>query len=118
MREMPYLLRPKRRALWLTTTAVQGDDHPAAGVIEAGLEGGGLAIVAAEAHRHHPAVAGAELPQLRRRRVAAAVVDQQQLPLPAQPVRRGADLLVEGVHALLLVVEGDDDGEVHVRVPA
>ena len=28
---------------------------------------------------------------------------------PPQPVGRGADLFVESVHALLLVVEGDDE---------
>ena len=87
--------------------------HAPAGVIESRLDRGGLPVVAAEKDRLDPRVLRAEGPQLRPRAVAAAVVDEDQLVLTLQLLGGGGHLPVESVDALFLVVEGDDDAEIH-----
>src|SRR6185436_13082427 len=93
--------------------SVESDHDPAAGVIESRLERRGLPVVAAEEDRLDTAVARAEGTQPGARAVLAAVVDQNQLVFAVQGLGGGGHLRMEGVDALFLVVEGDDDAQLH-----
>jgi hypothetical protein len=92
--------------------AVQGNDGQTPGAVEAGLEGRRLPVVAAEPDHLDAGVGSTDLAQPGDGAIGAAVVDQQQLPVHPQIVRRRADLLVKGRNALLLVVERNDDAQV------
>jgi hypothetical protein len=80
------------------------------GGVEAGTHGRGLAEVAAEADQaevRNPLRVGH---QLLPRAVRAAVIDQHNLIGAAQLGKRGVQLVAQEVDALLLVEDGDYDG--------
>ena len=93
--------------------AVHGDDDAAAGEVEAGGEGGGLAEVAAkadEADLREARGCGAEgVPGA----VGGAVIDEDGLGGAAEGGEGGVDGLAERGDGLDLVVEGDSDGDVY-----
>ena len=95
--------------------AVHHDDDTSGGIVEPGADAGGLAEVPPELDDLDPGVDLVPGQRLGPRAVGAAVVDQDQLELEGEPVQDIEYLLDGGVDALLLVVEGDDDAEVHVR---
>src|SRR5690606_12144172 len=90
--------------------AVHADDDVAAGVVESGLHGGCLAVVAGEADQAHAGVLGGAARGDRGRGVGAAVVDEDQLPAldTGERLAHGGD---EGLEGFFLVEERDDDGE-------
>src|SRR5206468_3064091 len=90
---------------------VERDDDPTAGQAEARVEAGALSGVALEVDRadlrrrlRHPVD---DLPAA----VRGAVVDQQRLVPPARRHERAAYLLPERAEVVLLVEDGDDEGD-------
>src|SRR5207253_4439146 len=95
--------------------AVHEDDDPAAGVAEAGADRGGLAEVAAELDDPDPWIALVPGEGHGAGGVGAAVVDEDDLGRLGHGVEHLEELRHREVDVLLLLVEGDDHGEV-VRV--
>src|SRR5690606_14372272 len=95
--------------------AVHADDDVAAGVVESGLHGGRLAVVAGEADQAHAWVLGGDARGDRGRRVGAAVVDEDELPAVdgGERLAHGGD---EGLEGFFLVEERNDDGEGRLHV--
>ena len=78
-------------------------------MLDAGLQRSGLPEVAAELHELGVGVVFRQRAETFEAPVAAAVVDVEDLVDDPQPSCGGRDLGVEGVDALLLVEQGDDD---------
>ena len=91
---------------------VEGRHQPAAGLLEAGGQGRGLAVVAAEADRPQPAVPCRQSPEDLEGAVGAAVVDEDHLEGEPQGGEGGLDLLAQRLEALLLVVHGNHHGQI------
>ncbi len=89
--------------------AVHRDDDRAARVVEAGGHRGRLSVVPAELDEPEPRVVGRERAQARVGVVTASVVDDHDLPRPAERVQRLAERGVERFDVPLLVVHRDDD---------
>ncbi len=97
---------------------VEGGDHLSPGVVDAGLHGGGLTEVALQGeHAHVAAVLGLGLGHGPVAAVTAAVIHQDQFPGVGIIVQGAVHLLHHGQDIVLLVVHGDDHGQVmgHVR---
>ena len=90
---------------------VQRHDQFAAGLGEAGAEGGRLAEVAAKADAAHARVAGRQAADHLPGAVAGAVVDEDHVQVVA--VGRGhlAQLAVQRLQALGLIEDRNDDGK-------
>ena len=92
---------------------VEGDDDPAAGMVEAGGEGCRLAVVAAEADGDDVVIFGGQLLQAGEATVLAAVVDEQGFIIEARTAQRGANLLGQRAQVVFLVVDGDDEAQIN-----
>ena len=90
---------------------VEGDDERAAGQVEAGRQRGGLAEVRAKLHDAERRQLDRELAEARARRVRRSVVDDDQLVRLPQALHDVPEAHEEGADVVLLVVDGDDDGE-------
>ena len=88
--------------------AVDRDDDVALGLLEAGLQRGGLAEVAPEPDDAHVVVLRVQTRERREGAVGRAVVDEDDLPRPTERLERGRELVVQQRDAALLVVHGDD----------
>ena len=91
--------------------AVGRDDDLAAGVVEAGGEGGGLAEVPAQAQDAHPRVRGLDREQPLPRRIRGAVVHEDDLVGLAEGEEARRQLPMQVGQVLGLVVDGDHDGD-------
>jgi hypothetical protein len=94
---------------WVLQIAVHLDDPATGGAQDARLDRGLLAVVAREANELHASVARGERAHDRCGRVAAAVVDEDDLPRFARALEHGDQALGELADVALLVVDGDDD---------
>ena len=110
MRRGRVQLRQESRDLGgiVLKVAVDGDDDVARGLLEPGLQGGRLAEVAPEPNDADVVVGSVEAGEGREGPVRGAVVDEDDLPRPAQRLECGLELVVQQRDALLLVVYGDD----------
>ena len=90
---------------------VHGDDDPAPGGLEAGLEGRGLAAVGGEGEVAHRIVSGGQGLDDGKACIRAAVVDEDDLPGPAKGFHGGAYLPEQYGQVGFLVVDRDDQGE-------
>ena len=91
--------------------AVGGDDDLAAGVVEAGGEGGGLPEVPAQSQHPHPRVHGLEREQPLQGRIGGSVVHENDLVGLAEGDEARRQLPVQIGQVLRLVVDGDHDGD-------
>jgi hypothetical protein len=96
---------------------VHQNDHVSRGVVEACRQGGRLPEIAPELDELESRIAGAEGGGALEGGVAAPVVDHDDLVGLARPLQHRGQSLVERRDALLLVVDGDDDGQVARRRP-
>src|SRR5436309_2964513 len=102
---------PRDVARIVLQVGVDRDDDPAARVLDAGGEGGGLAVVARQADDAEPRLARDEPDEALEAPVAAPVVDRDDLRRAAERIEHRAELGDERLQALRLVVERDDDRE-------
>ena len=88
--------------------AVDRDDDVALRLLEAGLQRGRLAEVAAQPDDADVVVRGVQPRERGEGAVRRAVVDEDDLPRRPERVERRAELVVQERDAPLLVVHGDD----------
>src|ERR1051326_9213625 len=89
--------------------AIHADDDLPPGMIESGLERGGLSIVLGQRDQADPLVGGGDREDGLRGPVAAPVVDEDQLPRRPRP-HGCPDARHQGGDVRLLVEDRDDDG--------
>ncbi len=90
--------------------AIHGDDVVAAGVVEAGGQGGSLAEVSAQFYHRNPAVHRRDFAQQVKRAVGGTVIHQDQLEALPADLHYCFQTIVEIGDVLLLVVQRNDDG--------
>ncbi len=95
--------------------AVHGNDDFAAGKIETGFQAGGLAEIAAQAHKIDSAVMLINVGENFEGVIAASVVDKHQLVRFADGIHNFGELHVQGWDVFLFVEERDDDRVAHRR---
>ena len=89
--------------------AIHGDDVVALGVIESGGQSGGLSEVAAQLDHDDPAVDRGDLLQQRKRIVAAAIVDENQLEGLSGGFHDHPQAVVQLGYVLFFVMKRYDD---------
>ena len=90
---------------------VHHHDGPPPRVVDAGRDGRLVAEIAGQVERHDPRVARCQGVEQTGRRIAAAVIDEDDLGRDAEVIDRGGDAAVQLGDVLLLVEEGDDDAD-------
>ena len=91
--------------------AVEGDDQRTARQVEAGGQRRGLAVVRAELDDAEQRQLAGEVAEARARRVRRTVVDDDHLVRLPQALHHALEAQEQRAHVVLLVVDGDDDGE-------
>ena len=91
--------------------AVHRDQDLAPGVLDAGRHGRRLAVVAPELHDAKSRVVPGDVDGKLKGAVTAAVIDEHHLERDAQWLDRLDDGRVHAPDVVLLVVEGNDDGD-------
>src|SRR5437870_10235117 len=89
--------------------AVKGDDDAAAGEVEAGRHRGRLPEVPPELDHLHPMVAVCNRRYAGEGQIATSIVDEDDLERAVEPLERLEQSLVERLHRLLLVEDGNHD---------
>src|SRR4051812_13031058 len=77
------------------------------------MQGGGLAVVAAEADELHALVAASQVAQSLDTAIGRAVIDEDDLPGLADARQNSRELLIQERDIVELVANGNDDGNHH-----
>src|SRR5262245_20756488 len=95
--------------------AVERDDRVTGGMMDTGLHGGSLSILATEANDLHTLVGRRKLLETVAAAIGRAVIDKDDFPRAIEARQHSRKLVIEGRDIFQLVADGDDYGNGHGR---